>query len=503
MKILSAAQIRELDAYTIQQEPVSSVQLMERAATACTAYLLNNFQEASFTVLAGTGNNGGDGLAIARLLDISGMPVDVILAGSIHSGSADFKTNLERLKLRPQIAVNLFKSGEEINLKPKNVIVDCLFGTGLNKPVAGEFKQLIQSINASANTVISIDVPSGLASDLGPINPEAEIVKADLTLTFHVPKITFMFEPFAQYVGKLEILDIGLNREFHDSFISDSHFLLKNELAALVKQRERFSYKNSFGHGLLLAGSKGKIGAAILSGSAFLKAGAGLLTSHIPACGYVAMQTALPEAMCSVDENENYISKVDTTGYDAIVAGPGLGINESTVAVLTHALRTTDKPVLLDADALTILSENPDLWQYLKNRACVLTPHPGEFDRLFHCGKDPVTQYQELRKQAIEKSCVIVLKGAYTRIACSDGNVYFNSSGNAGMATAGSGDVLSGIIGGLLCSGYSAKDAALLGVYLHGAAGDIYAQKEAQESLTASELINYLGQAWGKLHEAI
>lgn len=499
MKLITADQIKELDQYTIAHEPISSVQLMERAATACTAFILNHFPDSSFCIIAGTGNNAGDGLAIARLLDVSGLKTEVILTGNPLEGSADFKTNLERLKLRPLIEVHLFKSIDDIVLKQGRVIVDCLFGTGIKKAIEGPTAQLIKAVNNCGSKIISIDVPSGLPADLKTEMLGSAIVKADITLSFHIPKISFLFEPFARFIGQLHVLDIGLNKAFHSNLPSDLHFNLHEEMKDLYRKRDRFSHKSSFGHGLLVAGSKGKIGAAVLSASAFLRSGAGLITAHIPACGYDIMQTTVPEAMCIADSKDELVSEIVSSNCDVIVAGPGIGTADRTAKALEELIKESNVPLVLDADALNLLALNSAWWNELKNRELILTPHPGEFERLFQCGKDAIHQFEVLKQKAIEYSCIIVLKGAFTRIAMPNGEVYFNSSGNSGMSTAGSGDVLSGIIAGLMCSGYSSKEAALLGVYLHGLSGDIYAAQESQESLTAGDLIKKMGAAWRRI----
>lgn len=499
MKLLSAQQIHELDQYTIENEPIASIELMERAARACTDFLMSNYEGLNFYIVAGTGNNGGDGLAIARQLDELKQSVRVCVIGRAANGSTDFKTNLERLKLHPKIKIEIYNPEENVPEEEleEGVLVDALFGTGLTRPAEGGYKKVIKWINELTIPVVSIDLPSGMSADLNPIEP-GTVVQAQHTLSFQIPKIPFLFDDHRSSAGRVHILDIGLDKEYHQKMVSDQFFLTRNIAQKLRRKRTAFSHKRSYGHVLLAAGSDDKMGAAILAAEAVMRGGAGLLTAHIPASGANAMNTVIPEAMLSLDADENNISRIGIEDADVTVLGPGMGIKPETEKALGDYLSSSNAQLILDADALNMLAVNEDWWQYLKGRA-ILTPHPGEFDRLTGSGKHQIDQYRALKKFAAEKEVVIILKGAFSRVAFPNGETYFNSTGNPGMATAGSGDVLAGLCGGILGAGYSLEDAALLAVYLHGKAGDLCADDNSQEALTARMITAHLGKAWKSL----
>jgi len=498
MKLLNAEQIKALDDYTIANEPISSIDLMERAAAACTDFLIKQFEGKPFTIIAGTGNNGGDGMAIARQLEVLKQDCSVIVVGRPANGSPDFKTNLERLKLHPKIQVSIIDPEEVLPIDLEDgVLVDALFGTGLDRKVEGGFRSIIHWINSQNVIRVSIDLPSGMMANLSPFSQD-EVVKAHHTLSFQLPKIPFLFDEHRSSAGRVHILDIGLDKTFHEQLSSNEYFLNRELLVDLRKKRHTFSHKRSFGHVLLAAGSSGKIGAAVLSAAAVLKGGAGLLSCKVPKSGTPILHSSVPEAMLIADDKEDLISSIPTDGFSVAVLGPGIGTAKATTDALEEFILRSTIPLILDADALNALANNPQWWQKLDGRA-ILTPHPGEFDRLTGSGKDQIEQYKALQALAKSKNVIVILKGAYSRVAMPDGRTFFNSTGNPGMATAGSGDVLAGLCGGILASGYSLEEAALMAVYLHGKAGDLSADAESQEALTSSEILKNLGMAWKSL----
>lgn len=499
MKILTAQQIREADAATIANEPIAPIELMERAARACYNWIREHYSHAHrYLVVCGVGNNGGDGLAIARLLHATVDGVEVVIAGDINKASAEFKANLEQLNKDAYqfIDKDIEFSGDY------DIVIDCLLGTGLNKPVTGFLSDIIDEINKLKAVKIAVDTPSGLFADDNENNNGA-IVKADYTLTFQLPKLSFFFAENAQYTGLWEVLNIGLDEAFIDNAQSQNHYVLPHEISQLLIPRTPFSHKGTYGHALLIGGSKGKTGAMVLAAKAAGRAGCGLTTAYIPNSGYTILQTAVPAAMCITDAEENYISDIPKTdAYTAIGIGPGMGTNDELAAALKKLLNYTAAPLVIDADALNILAENPT-WLHFLPPHTVLTPHPGEFDRLAQMPKgcNGFDRYKKQRELSQKHNCYIVLKGAYTAVSCPDGSVFFNSTGNPGMATGGSGDVLTGIITSLLAQRYKARVATVLGVYLHGLAGDLAAAELSQQSLVADDIIAYLPKAFLQLQQ--
>jgi len=501
MKVLNAEQIRAWDQYTMKHEPIASIDLMERAATKCFEWLENNsWFVHSFSIFCGKGNNGGDGLAIARMLAARGCTVSVNILEFGHKGTEDFQTNLAKLHLYPSVAIHFIQDETNFHPLPKeSVIIDALFGSGLTRPLEGITAKLVNHINDSDCTVIAIDIPSGMSVDQSSKgNP---IVKADHTLSFQCYKPAFLVSENAAFLGEVVILDIGLLHEFIPAIDTNFELIDRLIIRSIFKPRNRFSHKGNFGHALIIAGSYGKIGAAVLSTKACLRSGAGLLTCFIPKCGYEILQTALPEAMVLTDANSSIITKVDddVLKYDSIGIGPGLGTASETRTAIKELFYFYKKPMVIDADALNSLSMEKKLPALPPGS--VLTPHPKEFERLFGECKNDFERIEKALNNAKILNCVIVLKGHHTFIATPAGKGYFNNTGNAGMATAGSGDVLTGMISGLLAQKYSSDDASILGVYLHGLAGDIAAKEFSQEAMIASDIIGCIGQAFIKICE--
>lgn len=496
MKIFNAQQIREWDQYTIKNEPISSVELMERAAWQCVHWLEeNNLLGQSFKIFCGKGNNGGDGLAMARMLFQKACNVSVFILEFGHLGTEDFQVNLEHLHQFAGVEIKFIQTEEQFPLFEKtDVIIDALFGSGLNRPLEGMTAKLVEHINNSGCEIIAIDTPSGL-----PIDHSAEgekIVKADHTLSLQVYKLSFLLPGNANFIGQVHILDIGLNPDFYDSTETNYELIGKKIISSIYQPRHRFAHKGNFGHALIVSGSYGKIGAAVLCAKACLRSGAGLTTCHIPRCGYEIMQTAVPEAMVVSDLDSSIITKVDEdlSKISCIGIGPGIGTATETRKALQEVFEAYQKPMVLDADALNLLSADKKLLKKVPKDS-ILTPHPKEFERLFGESKNDFERLQLAQQKAKELDVIIVLKGHHTCIASPDGKVYFNGTGNAGMAKGGSGDVLTGILTALAGQYHDTMKSAILGVHLHGLAGDISAERNAMEAMTAGDIIENLGEA--------
>jgi len=499
MKILTAEQLREADSYTITNEPISPINLMERAAEACTHWITEHFsKETHFVVISGMGNNGGDGLAIARQLLNKGYRVETFIVPFFSKASESFLTNKMRLeKSSTPIAI---KEADDINITQIDnkdvVIIDAILGSGLSKPVDGKLAEVIQKINSLHLPIIAIDIPSGLAMEDNTEFDKKNIIRANFTLTFETPKLSFLFVDNAENVGEFVILNIGIDKKFLSEQKSSNYWVTKDMIAQIFNHRTRFSHKGTYGHALLIAGSYGKMGAAVLGAKSCLRSGVGLLTTHIPKCGYDILQTSVPEAMVVTDEEEQEFSGAkNISNFNAIGIGPGIGISEKAAKGLKILIQEASVNMVLDADALNILSENKTWLSFLKPES-IITPHPGEFARLDGKSSTAFEAYNKQREFAIKHGIYVILKGAYTSIAMPGGDVYFNSTGNPGMATAGSGDTLTGIILGLLAQGYSPRHAAVLGVYIHGLAGDIASQEWGENSLLAEDITNCLGKAF-------
>ena len=501
MKIFSAEEIRLWDQYTIEHEPILSIDLMERAAAKCANWLLQQYPDAvSFVILCGKGNNGGDGLAIARILMENKYPVSIYILEFGHKGTEDFQTNLARLNKLSNHDIHFIQTAKNFpHLQQGQIIIDALFGSGLNRNLEGVTADLVQHINNGGNEIISIDIPSGLFVDRS--SKDAISIHADHTLSFQCYKPAFLFAENEESVGEIHILDIGLHHDYYQSVVNQFELLDDAIIHTIYKPRKKFSHKGTYGHALLVAGSYGKIGAAILSAKACLRSGVGLLTCHIPACGYNILQTSVPEAMVTTDFNSSFLTKVedDLTKYDSIGIGPGIGTAAETKMMLPEILNSYRNPLILDADALNIMARQKDLLKLIP-AGSILTPHPKEFERLFGETHTDFDRVSLALQKARELNCIIVLKGHHTFIATPDGKGFFNSTGNPGMATAGSGDVLTGILTGLLAQGYSSAATAILGVYLHGSAGDIAAKQLSNEALIAGDIIETLGAAFSSLN---
>ena len=501
MKILTAAQIRELDNYTIEHEPIASVDLMERAARALTAAIEEQWQRhVGVVVFAGPGNNGGDALAVARMLQDDGYQVESYLFNITGHLSADCAVNRQRLlDKRGSKLTEVTQEFEAPKLEKGMLVVDGLFGSGINKPLAGGFASLVKYINASQAEVVSIDMPSGLMTEDNTCNVSANIIRATLTLTLQHHKLAFLFPESQQYVGRLKVLDIGLSQEGIERADAQYTMLEPRQLRPLLPTRNPFAHKGQMGHALLVAGSYGMAGAAILAARAAMRSGVGKLTVHTPRRNVPVLQVAVPEVVLDIDREETTFSEaIPTEDFQAMGIGPGLGTSDQTGIALIAQLRRAQCPVVADADALNIIASRRAWLQQLP-KGIILTPHPKELERIEGQCIDSYERLSKARNLAERLQGYVILKGHYTAICMPDGHIAFNSTGNAGMATAGSGDVLTGIITALLARGCSRQHAAMLGVYLHGLAGDLAAAELGEESLPASDLINYLPKAFQKL----
>jgi hydroxyethylthiazole kinase-like uncharacterized protein yjeF len=485
-KILTSAQTRLADNWTIEQEPISSIELMERASNA----FVNAIEEylnpsKSIAVVCGSGNNGGDGLAVARILMWKGFEVQPILFQISDELSADCEANSKKI----DNILTVEKSADLPDLSDFDCIIDGLFGSGLNRKLEEWSGKIVDSINSSNAMVISIDIPSGMYCDTIPEGNH--IVRSDMVISFQRPKLSFFLKESSQYIKSYRTVDIGLDETFIQG-VSSKNFLLDNSIGKRLIPRKKYSHKGSYGHALIIVGSKGKMGAAILCGKGCLRSGVGLMTVHAPSCGLDIMQISTPEAMCSTDPDEYHFTTLpDISKYSCVGIGPGLGTAEESKEALGHLLNTSEVPIVIDADGINIISKDPTL-QALIPVNTILTPHPKEFERLVGSWNGSMERLAKQLTFSLHHKCIVVLKDADTIVTDSCGNVYFNTTGNPGMATGGSGDVLTGIITGLLAQSYTSLEAALIGVYYHGLSGDAATKQKGACAVLASDIVDNL-----------
>ena len=483
----------------MESQNISSDELMERAAMRIFEWIHHRLQGApvKISLFCGIGNNGGDGLALSRHLWEHGYHIEVFIVNYSEYRSEDFLTNLARLKDRKIWPQYLEEGSPFPDLQGVEMVIDAIFGIGLNRPPAPWVSNLIKAINNSGTFVLSVDIPSGMFMDQA-FSPKHAVIHATYALSFQTPKLPFFLPESGKYIDQWAVLDIGLDQEFIKNTEATYFFTELEEIRSRLKVRERFSHKGNYGHALIAGGSYGKIGAVILASRAAFHTGCGLLTVHLPKCGYIPLQTAVPEAMVQTDSSENQITAIDLDwNPDAIGIGIGLGNTAITTQALKLFLEKNKQPVVLDADALNILSENREMLDSLPADS-ILTPHPGELARLIGPWENDFEKLEKAKDFTDRYACVLIIKGAYT-LVLHKGKGYFNPSGNPGMATAGSGDVLTGIITSLLAQKYDAFTAARLGVFLHGLAGDIGADNLGVESLTASGITQHLAAAFAYL----
>lgn len=500
-KIFSAEQMRRTDEATIQREPVSSIDLMERAAARCAAWIAERYTaETKVFVFCGPGNNGGDGLAIARMLLEKKYRVTACVVSS-EKHSPDFIANEKRLnELHASVVIRLHQAEQLPPIGQDDLVIDALFGTGLSKPVSGLAAACISAINGSKAIVVSIDLPSGMSADS--VSTSASIVKARFTLTFQQPKLAFFFPVNSEYIGEWVVMDIRLDKAFIEEVKVSTWMLDEAYVSTLLRPRPKFSHKGTYGHALLVAGSYGKMGAAVLAVSACGRSGAGLVTAQVPRCGYGIIQISVPEAMALTGEHEDTISPVgNSEPYTSIGIGPGIGTDAAAADALHKLILSAKSPLVIDADAINLLGKNKGWLNHLP-AGSILTPHPKEFERIAGTSSDDFARHQLQKEFSAHYNVYIVLKGANTCITSPGGEAWFNTSGNPGMAKGGSGDVLTGIITGILAQRYSPLEACLLGVFVHGLAGDLAAQALGETGMKAGDLVTWLPQAFSRLSPA-
>ena len=499
MKILNQSQIREADRQTIRMEPIASIELMERAAKACFHWICQRYDtDQKFALLCGTGNNGGDGLAIYRMLREKKYPCRLFEYLLGQKPGIDYTQNRKRIKVEDIKKLN----PEDLSSLPKEIIlIDALLGTGLNRPTEGPLKKIIQALNALPNTILSIDIPSGLFSDFNTDNPPEGIVQATHTISFQMPKLSFLLPECGEKVGHFHLLDIGILPSYLEKVKTPYHYLTPKIAESFFKSPKKFDHKGNNGHLLLIAGSSGKMGAAVLAAQAALRTGTGKLSVLTPRCGIEVLQNSVPEAMIEINTGINSISGFYGSDYSTISIGPGMGTATETKDHFKSVLTSSTAQMVIDADAINLIAADAELKEQLPKNA-ILTPHPKEFERLVGPWKNDQEKLKRLGLLAQNHQLICVLKGAHTAIALPDGHIWFNSSGNPGMATAGSGDVLTGIIGGLLAKGYAPESAALLGVYAHGRAADLQSEFLSTPFMLASDIINGLNWVWREIENA-
>ncbi len=500
MKIFTIDKIREADQYTIKHEPISSVNLMERAATAATEFVKSRAAKgAKFLIVCGPGNNGGDGLVMARLLSVEGYRVQVLILNLSNKFSQDFQINRQRLQADNNIDVWEWMSMPDLLpiIEDDTYIVDAILGSGLSKPLSGFLAQVVQWLNNLPNITISIDIATGLYADKPNDYQKDTIVQPDYTLSFQFPKLAFMMPENDIYVGEWQVLDIGLARDYIEQTHTNYSLIYSKVLKPILKGRSKFMHKGQAGHLLLIAGSMGKMGAALLSAKSAMRTGVGLLTLHHPAGMHTSLVAALPELMSDEDVDSTCFATLpkDLEPYRAIGIGPGLGKSSKTVKAFKLLLQAWRKPLLIDADAINILADNPTYLHFVPPYS-ILTPHVGELHRLLGKCDNGFERIAKAQVFAQKYQLILVVKGAHTAIISPTGQVMFNTTGNPGMATAGAGDVLSGMIASLLAQGYKPIEAALLGVFLHGRAADIAIENMAIPSLMASDIMDTISKAY-------
>ena len=504
MKILSARQFKELDRFTIENEPVASIDLMERAAVAIADEVAARWSaDRRIVSFAGAGNNGGDALAVARLLAAKGYTTLTYLFNIKGLLSPDCEANRDRLAATPGAElIEVTSQFDFPRLSPeRDIVVDGLFGTGLNKPLDGGFAGVARMINEARVPVVSIDIPSGLMCEDNGYNSMQHVVQATLTLTIQLPKLAFLFAENRRYVGEWKALYIGLSEQGIAQ--AGSHLILteETEIKSMLRPRNPFAHKGTTGHALLVSGSYGMAGAAILAARACLRSGIGKLTLHTPQKNLPILQITVPEAIISPDADEEIVTHAIHTGsFRAVGMGPGLGTEEETASALYDFILQQNEPMVVDADALTLLGRHPEWMQQLPKES-ILTPHPKELEALTGPCSDSYERMNKALDLAVRHNLYVLVKGHYTQICSPTGTVWFNPTGNAGMATAGSGDVLTGLLTGLLAQGYPPAQAVRLGVWLHGRAGDIAAERLGQECMLAGDLIEALPQAFKELRK--
>ena len=495
MKILSTDQIYQTDATTIKNKPISSIDLTEFAAGQCFNRIKDLVKDKNkiIHIFCGVGNNGGDGLVIARKMTEANYSVKTYIVNFSKNRSDDFKVNHKRFYQLGGHPKELKNIVDFPNIDAKDVVIDAVFGVGIKRPPKGFVKKFIQNINGSHCLVISVDFPSGMYAESS-VSDKGAVIRADYTMTFQNPKLAFFLPENKDYCKHWEVIKIGLDQKFIDGLQTKFETVDSDLIETIYRPREKFSHKGSFGHSLLIGGSYGKIGAVVLASRSALKIGSGLVTAYIPKCGYQVVQTSNPEVMVEVDD-ENYLQYFNFKTHPSVIGiGIGLGTHSKTKDGFAKFLKHNKIPLVIDADALNILALHKELLGLIPENS-VLTPHPKEFERLVGKWNNDYEKLDLLREFSVNINCIVILKGAYTAIAYQD-KIFFNTTGNPALATAGSGDVLTGIITGLIAQHYLPLSASILGVYLHGKSADLaIAKNETMETFIASSGIEFLNKA--------
>lgn len=489
MKILTGTQIKEADRFTIENEPVESIALMERAAEMIAQEICRRVEEGSeLLFLVGKGNNGGDGLAVARMLSRVGFDCSVCMVSGDDDLSDDCRTNYERLPENVKLV-----DVDELSVNDRTVIVDAILGSGVKDVAHGVVTNVIKLINSVLNTVISIDLPSGMKTEFD--NDPENIIHADVTLALEFPKLAMLLPEAGECCGEIEILPIELLSEAK----SDYYYTEADDLRLMLKPRLKFGHKGNYGHALLICGSKGMTGAAILSTCGALRSGCGLVTAHVPEKEASALHANAPSAMVSGDPGDRFTKlPANLEKFSTIGVGCGLDTAPETADALSELLKATLKPMVIDADALNIIACHPEFRGLIPPHS-ILTPHHGEFKRLAGEWNGEEEKLTRLRSLASELNCIVILKGSHTAICSEDGRIFFNPTGSPGMAKAGSGDILTGLLTGTLAQGYSPENAALIGVWLHGRAGEKAEGYFGHDGMNSADIIDFIPEAWSEL----
>lgn len=494
MYILTPSQIIEADKATTKNTEITSLELMEHAATLCFQWLHSRLQGQNIKihVFCGIGNNGGDGLVMARHLIQHGYHVNCYVVNFSDKRTNEFLTNYNRLKELGEWPKVISDESEFPEVDFEDIVIDAIFGIGLSRKPSGFTKKLIQYINSTKVFTLAIDFPSGMFGDKS-VTDKTSVLQAGHTLTFQTPKLAFLLPENNEFINTWEVLDIGLDTDFIENLPPTTHYITKNDVIPLYKSRNKWSHKGAFGHSLIIGGSFGKIGAVTLATKAALKIGSGLVSAYLPKCGYQILQISVPEAMVEVDSEKLLTYYNFKTKPTVIGIGPGMGTADKTIIGFEAFLKENKTQLVIDADAINILSKKESLLQYLPNKS-VLTPHPKELQRLLGTWKNDYEKLEKAISFSIKHSVILVIKGAHTTVV-DEQQLYINSTGNPALATAGSGDVLTGIITGLIAQGYQPLHAAIFGVYLHGKTADLALQKTSYETFTASSILDYLAEA--------
>ncbi len=507
MKIFTSPQIAEIDKCTLQSQAIDDYALVKRVAKQLSGWLKSNIlkEKRRVIIFAGPGNNGNDAIALAASLGSRNIDCRLYLIKPQKSKRDTpyvRRALIEELYIFGSVIVNEIDEVEDIPvLSNESIVIDGIFGTGLNRSVEGIYCQIIESINNSDCIVVSIDVPSGLLSDVKNEDCKAAVVRANYTLTLEFPKLCMFFKENYPFTGDWYVIEIGLDLDIIERLKTPYNMIDEASVRKILKKRGKYSHKGDYGHGLLIAGSTGMAGSAVLSAIGALRAGLGLITVHVPKRLYDIIQISVPEAICTTDSSENIFTSIvekELDKFSAVAVGPGLGKAPETVTALRELVSRCNKPMVIDADAINIISVNRDILRDLPHNS-VLTPHPKEFTRIAGESADSREAVEKQVKFSADNGVTVVLKGANTTVSTPDGELWFNSTGNPGMATAGSGDVLGGVILGLMTQGYCARDAAIAGVFIHSLAGDIVASKYGEESLISGDIARHLGDAFKQI----